>query len=254
MSSEQVTIAALKLINREGLSQEEVRRRLAGQFEGMDEISFHRAVKAAYEDGEDDVRPRRYLLQLLQLDAMPTVRQRGTGRHATFEVDFRGAVVDLGTSADLLTPNKVEAAFLGAVGWAPPLPGRAKWRPCANVIARAAEKIVTTTEDEETLDLLSSFLGSSLHTVGDGETERERERDYVIMRDMGASRYRGGIYVRLPRLVAWLAASGYRGLSQYECAARLSKLGWKRAEISFRLSADKVRKVRVWEAPEGYEP
>jgi hypothetical protein len=97
-------------------------------------------------------------------------------------------------------------------------------------------------------------VGQSLHTVGDAETQRERERDYATMRDLGASRYRGRIYVRLNRLVAWLAASGYRGFSQHECAARLSKLGWKRAEISFRLSEDTVRKVRVWEAPEDYEP
>ena len=119
-----------------------------------------------------------------------------------------GRTVPLGCAADLLSPAKVQAAFVDALGHLIPDVKRTDWRRVAKALIRLVEEVnADDTQDAETRDLLAAFTAGTAG-AGRGKTggvdldEPEELADVLAEVSHGAQRDSGRVVLEpSPRAV-----------------------------------------------------
>lgn len=193
-------------------------------------------------------RARDVVLQCLGLEEFPSVRKRGQGQLAHYELVFRGAVIDLGTATEMLMPPKVEAAFLAASDFAPNIPSRKQWRSCATAIAQAAEQISTGTEAEETVEWIGLFA------AGKGNTALStKSAEWHHLENFGVLEIDGTLHLNSTRMAKDLLIIHGVKVTRDELARRLSRLGFERKKLAFRVD-ESVKTMHTWRAPFDFDP
>jgi hypothetical protein len=163
--------------------------------------------------------------------------------------------VSLGTAKQLLSPAHVEATLLDAIGIAPNLPSKNRWREVAELIHAAAEiRDVSITDDEVTREWVAEFVEYAPHMQGVNLTDPEQLEDLVRDDPATFTDTSGCLYVRLRHFHQHLTRKGER-ITRNQLAQRLGALGFTRAQLSGRPpGGGEPLKLRVWQSRPGFDP
>lgn len=190
-----------------------------------------------------------------KLPELARVVKHGEGGGALYDLELEGGErIPVGKSADLLNPRKVDAALADA-GVAIPYWGPKEWRPIAASLLAIAEVEEGSTDEEETAGWLASFVRGQLAAA---EIDTERAEDVVRVLEGGDPRsaFRSAddrLYVRLQPLMRHVLMHIGTRASRREFSARLSRLGFEKAQLSAR-DGDEALKGRYWRSPAGFDP
>jgi hypothetical protein len=245
---------------------------LQGAEEAPPAYQAHPASAAAWEDpaSEEDARreadaaresaPLAWLQRHPVFKGMAIVGARKLGREGgRFELILAGGrVIPLGTAADLLNPQRAQAAIADAVGIAIPDYKRKDWRLVASAIlmlAGAGEDIGSDPSSE-----MKAWLAAYIEREADGHSTEAVERtDSILLAArlmaMGGhaphtATFRttdGRLVVYVEKLLQWLTSKSYGvRTSGEEVRLRLTKLGFSRERWYARWDREAMAERRLW--------
>ena len=190
-----------------------------------------------------------------KLPDLVRVVRHGEGRGALYDLELDGGErIPIGKIGDLLNPRKVDEA-LGVADVVIAYWGPKEWRPIGAALVAIAEVEEGSSEIEETAGWLASFCRAQL---GASEIDPERAEDLVRVLEGGEPRaaFRSAddrLYVRLEPLMRHVLMHIGSRPTRPELSARLSRLGFEKAQLSAR-DGDTVVKGRYWRSPASFDP
>jgi hypothetical protein len=205
---------------------------------------------------------------------------RKTGRRGgRFELVFEGyPPVDLGSAADLLSPQKVQAAIFDVTEKAIVEMSRPKWRRYAEAIGALAGQgddlgLEPEVEARAWLSALSMALpggpvdlsdkpalADRLRYMRGGEENQDLYFEDRMARRAGFWTTRGEMVVNVPGFVRFITSPAYGARTGHaDARLRLGKLGFKPApgkdgQISARHEDGKIEKLRAFISPPNFDP
>jgi hypothetical protein len=166
-----------------------------------------------------------------------------------------GTRIELGRTADLLSPRKVKEAIFDHVHVAIATPRQNDWDPIAQALLRMATVEETGTAAEELEDWVKRFLNAHKPWHGNHRAVTEHGYDIVdaLKKDRPWLAEDGTVYLTLAMLRQFLADREHARPTQTELCQRLRRGGWIQSTPEVQKEG-KVKKRRCWKSPPAWLP
>lgn len=158
--------------------------------------------------------------------------QRGTGRTAEFDIRLAdGSLIEIGSTAALLHPQRFEAAFASAgIVWDEGFSRKDQKRIAAKLLA--IREVVGGDEREQTREWLAEWFDTFGYTNGIPVVDLDDKAQLYDALRADDGFFRGSdecVYLRRPPFVRFLAKTLGERTSSVALGMRLERLGFKKA-------------------------
>lgn len=218
------------------------------------------SVRAFVDDDGDAVEPLDFARRKLRLPGLRRVVKRAR-RDAVYDLDLAAdGLVEIGSSADLMNPRRVEAAVADATGVAIPYYGAKGFRTIASALLMIAElEDSGATPENVTRGWLARFVHEriSANAAPTDLQDPEARADLLAIFAEAFTAGDGRTYVHAPSLERFVReALKQPNATRGSVSARLARLDFEPVQIEGPRNqrGAKVAKRRYWRSPADFDP